>query len=254
MPTRSLALLFLPVEDVPIVGQRRELRISAESTDGPSLSAIEFALVKDAGLIACVPKVENAVGIPWGGVIAEIRGMLRLKDDLLVVQLCGVSSARMVSRHPLKKWSSFAAALLQEVPEWGREEVTAGQAQLQQDIANLRQCFADCAELQRRSSYMNAGDFISETLDNRSNSLYTALEEVHLLSELGQELSPETRQAIAVCYAVVSCLSAATRVKFLCEPTTLLPRLKRLTEFLSKVRSLLQARIAFRRSFDEGAS
>jgi len=248
LPTRSLALLFLAPEAVPCVGQEIEVRLG----EGEPFAAIEYATEEDGGLLACVPEVEGAVGLPWGGTAVEVKAILRLGESGVLVKLQAVSSVRLVARHPARKLRGLTVALVQEVPEWGEDERRLGEAALIEELAAMERLFAECGELQRRSGFTAAGDFASQSLGERTETVLAALGGVRLPTvPASQALSPEVRRAAAASHAAVAALSAATRVRFFCEPLSLLPRLRRAKEFLAKVQSLLCTRIAFRRAFEE---
>jgi len=89
------------------------------------------------------------------------------------------------------------------------------------------------------------------TLEERTQGVLEKLHDVRLWGIRG-EVDTAIRRAAAVTHAIVAAFSPAVRVKFLCEPQTLLPRLRKAEEFLKKVQGLLRTRMAFRRAFDDG--
>ncbi|CAE8634857.1 unnamed protein product [Polarella glacialis] len=170
LPLRSLALLFLPPEVMPCVGQQVEVLIDSSSSKGAlQLAILDYGTSFNGGLVACVPELEGASGNPWGGTAAEFLDLVRLDGPEALVRLRGVSSVRLVAHQPANEVTiSVTTALLQEVPEYadGLLSLEAGQ-KLEADVQELEGLFAQCGEMQRRSGLTAAGDFVSKTLMQR---------------------------------------------------------------------------------------
>jgi len=244
VPTKSLAILFLPLEAFPCVGKEVELRLNDVQR-----AAVEYAVSSDAGLVACFPKIEDAVGIPWGGTAAEIqRSACTESEGEACVRLSAVASVRLVARHPVRETQGFKVALLQEVLEWSLLERNTSVDDISREVESLESVFAECGELQRRCGYKAAGDFSSRLLSERTADMLAALRDVRLLGTTHVEMGTQARIrfAAAVAHAAVASLSPQARMRFLCEPTSLLPRLRSVAEFLGKVRNVLRARLAFK--------
>ncbi|CAK0898253.1 unnamed protein product [Prorocentrum cordatum] len=254
VPLHSAALLFLQPEAVPCVGQEVEMRLEQES-GMPSIHAVEWAAERSGGIMACVPLIEGAIGIPHGGTLVEILDFVRFGDagDALI-RLRAVSSARLVMRQPADKVSDFTVALFQEVAEWGPTEEQAGLQAIAREAKAVSDLFLECRQLQDRSGYMAAGDFVSAPLPAHTRRALDVLRGVRLL-HVGRPLEPEAepvvRGACATAHAAVGALSVTMRTKFLCDPVSVLTRLERIREFLSKVSTLLCSKLAIDKAMND---
>eukprot|EP00442_Polarella_glacialis_P003921 CAMPEP_0115162654 /NCGR_PEP_ID=MMETSP0227-20121206/72076_1 /TAXON_ID=89957 /ORGANISM="Polarella glacialis, Strain CCMP 1383" /LENGTH=306 /DNA_ID=CAMNT_0002574877 /DNA_START=115 /DNA_END=1031 /DNA_ORIENTATION=- len=258
LPLRSLALLFLPPEVMPCVGQQVEVLIDSSSSKGAlQLAILDYGTSFNGGLVACVPELEGASGNPWGGTAAELLDLVRLDGPEALVRLRGVSSVRLVAHQPANEVTiSVTTALLQEVPEYadGLLSLEAGQ-KLEADVQELEGLFAQCGEMQRRSGLTAAGDFVSKTLMQREADVLETLKGVPLLCSeswgAGAEVQ-RVRRAAAVVHALVAALSVQIRTRFMCDPEPLFPKMRHCKSYLTKVHGLLCARLALRRVFEEG--
>jgi hypothetical protein len=247
VPLHSAALLFLEPEVVPCVGQEVEMRLEMES-GGSSIHAVEWAAERSGGVMVCVPLIDGAFGIPRGGTIIEVMDFVRFGDmgDALV-RLRGVSSARLVMRHPANKVSDFTVALFQEVAEWGPTEEKLGLQAVAREAKAVSELFLECRELQDRSGYMAAGDFLSAPLAAHARRVLGVLRGVRML-HVGRPLEPDSelvvRSACATAHAAMGALSVTMRTRFLCDPASVFTRLRRIREFLAKVSALLCGKLA----------
>jgi len=171
----------------------------------------------------------------WGG-----------KDDLAVAY--GRYGARIsTGRLNIRKSAGggLQASLEQEdVPEWDSEGGTTVPERLEKEIEYLKMLFSKCGALQRNNRMMTGCDFFSKTFQERTKEVAQTLQDVPLLAlghatdNFGQQL----REAIVASHAAVAAFSVHMRTQFVCEPTSIFPRLKRIKEFLLKAHNLLSAR------------
>lgn len=281
IPLHSLALVSLLPEDMLCPGEVRSLRIEMEAEGvtggGAQLAAFDYAERHDGGLVGCIANIEDTNGMPWGAVACEVMGAVRCGSGEALVTLKAVANVRLISSAPVSRSRGFVVALVQEVPEWGPSERAAGMETLQEDVKELERLFDSCGELQRLGAALRAGDFASQTFADRHGEILEALGSVPLLVEppspgavatvaragiggatnaddVAEALAsaPEgATRLVAAAHAIVAALSPEMQVKFLCDPVSLAPRLKRLRELLSKVEQLVRARHAFRQAFDD---
>lgn len=257
LPMRSLAMLLLEPEDVPCVGQEVEVRLEGRAAGSVQVAAVQYAVSCSHGVVACVPSVESRTGLPRGGTASELQDFVRLSDREALVRLKAVSSLRLVARHRAAQVSGITVALFQEVPDWTvREQYGYQPGGLEAEVRELVQIFSRLTELQRKCGNMTAGDFLSQSLEERAAKVLTRLEGTPFLSlvdgePLGMEEEGNIRAAAAVVHGALSALSVETRTGLLCDPKSLFPQLLRIKAYLQKVQSMLCAHMALRRAFEE---
>lgn len=281
-PVHSLALLSLAPADMPVPGEVRSVRVDQEAlgTSGGTaqLEALDYAASKGSGVIGCVANIEDANGLPWGAVACEVLDTMRFGEGEALVKLKALASVRLVSACPADRLNGFVVAPVQEVPEWGSAERAAGIQDFHQEVQELERIFDNCGKLQAKGAQIRAGDFLSMSLAERTEEVLATLEGVPLLVEppaprvaaaaarmatggnaaLSADAAadfataPEgAKRLVAAVHAVVGALSPDMRMKFICDPVSVAPRLKRVRELLTKVEKLVRARLAFRRAFDD---
>lgn len=257
LPIRSMAVLRIPPENVPCVGQERFFNLDPkEEAHAGVLAAIRYASAWDCGVACCIPRFEGSLALPWGGTAVEVQTQHGNSNHALVA-LKGVCSVRLVGQHPRRWAKDFSVACAQEAREWGTRELV----QIVEDLYN------ECAELQRRSGYTAVGDFTSVTLSERTEAALGVLKDARILDIEGAELSPRARRAMMVVHAFAASLSTQVRAHgigkgaeenfgFMCHPRPVLHRLKDANHLLTKVKSVLGARLALRRAMedDDGAA
>eukprot|EP00931_Biecheleriopsis_adriatica_P100561 TRINITY_DN75847_c0_g1_i1.p1 TRINITY_DN75847_c0_g1~~TRINITY_DN75847_c0_g1_i1.p1 ORF type:complete len:384 (-),score=66.78 TRINITY_DN75847_c0_g1_i1:71-1192(-) len=252
LPTRSLAVLFLEAEELPCVGHEVQVRLSTSVDRATRIAAIEYAMTHDNALMACLPDIENAIGLPKGGTIAELMDLIRSDTGEVIVRMRGLAALRLVDKSPAKQQEGFMVALFQEVPEFAVEESSAELEDCLEEVASLEKLFADCGELQKLSGLSAAGDFFSQSLAERTDAVLSTLSGIRMLGSKGtEELGPNGRRAAAAVHATIGAFSPSMRVGFHCAPKPLRRRLHEAKGFLLKVQSMLCARVAFKRAFDQ---
>jgi len=130
-----------------------------------------------------------------------------------------------------------------------RERVRA----VQREVKSLADLFAECGELQKRSGYTSAGDFSSEGLNDRAESVLAKLEGVRLLQEPMEdgELGTTERGLTALAHGALGAMSVQMRTNYLCQPASLLPRIQKLRKYLEKVRSMLRSKLAIDQAMND---
>jgi len=236
-PFRSVALLLLPVNVVPCVGQVRQVVLPA---DKEHHAAISHSVDRHSGFLGCAVHVKKAQVLPRGCVGAEVQDIARPCNSQLLVTLRGVTCLRIIDRGAMPAEGRFPVTLVQEVLEWTALEEASGEAQVLEELQSLVRLFQACGELQERTGIWAAGDLRSKTLDELTDGALAAVHDVQLS---GAPAVGPRRRAVLAAHAAVMALKDGKRSSFLCDPCSVLRRLRGLTQFLALMQGVLGSRV-----------
>ncbi|CAE8692135.1 unnamed protein product [Polarella glacialis] len=244
-PFRRLAVIRVPIDSMPCVGQLKQVALTIGDADSGQYASVLHSREHHGGFIGCVVAVtskETKVTLPRGGIGAEILDIACPDESHMLLTLRGVSALRIIDRVAQPGDNGALQPLVQEVLEWGQfEESEGGEVAILKELSALEALFKECGDLQNRTGIWAAGDLYSKSLPELTKEVAEVLKGQELL---GLELNDETkRRAVFAANAVISAFGDPKRSTFLCDPTTLLHRLRLLTKFLQVMDDLLRSRL-----------
>lgn len=113
-PFRSLAVIRLPIQWVPQVGQLRKQLFRRGSKQH---LAMQLALEEHGGFMGIAVDIPQATYLPRGCVGAEVV-QLSIEEDVVHVTLRGVSMLRIIDRVAMPDGHGIVRPLMQEVLEY----------------------------------------------------------------------------------------------------------------------------------------
>eukprot|EP00929_Paragymnodinium_shiwhaense_P067247 TRINITY_DN33865_c0_g1_i1.p1 TRINITY_DN33865_c0_g1~~TRINITY_DN33865_c0_g1_i1.p1 ORF type:complete len:348 (+),score=60.89 TRINITY_DN33865_c0_g1_i1:49-1092(+) len=247
-PYRRLACLPLPLVATPCVGQVSRV-VMKQASD--QFEAVKHAL-RNGGVVGCVPEILNSQVLPRGLVVAEIVGVTGIEEGSrhVTVGLRGVGCLRVIEREATPVNGTLVVPLVQEVMEWTKyEDENGGENGILEELKLLRELYGRCGDLQNKTGIKAAGDFTSYSLDELTEKASRVLKGVKLCgiedSNSSWQAAAQRKASIATHCAIGSLSAASTgkRANFLCDPSSVLYRIKRLNAFLKTMESLLTGKL-----------
>jgi len=239
-PFRTVALLLLPVNAMPCVGQVWRVVVPAERR-----AAIEYALTWHGGFLACAVDVSKAPVLPRGAVGVEVQDVSEQGDGRVIATLRGVNCLRIIDRStPTSR--SHAKPLVQEVFEWTEYEEACGDARVLDELRELVSLFTSCGQLQRDTGIWAAGDLWSRSLEELTDAAVEVSADVDFRGIDGDRSSLKVatqRRVVLAAHSAITALKDGKRATFLCDPCSALRRTRQLARYFRLMQSLLAARV-----------
>lgn len=235
-PFRTLAVIRLPIQWVPQVGQVRRQVFHQGSQQH---LAMKFALEEHGGFLGIAVDIPQATYLPRGCVGAEVV-QLSLEKDLVHVTLRGVSMLRIIDRVKMPDEHGIRRPLMQEVLEHTDLERKEGMEVLAEETKKVERLFAHCGQLQKETGIFAAGDLSKTPLQNLARSASENLADVNLCG-----VHPEEhRGPVVASHAAVFAFGVQKQADFLCDPFSALRRLRSLRKFLNLMDRVLTPKLS----------
>lgn len=239
-PFRTLAVIRLPIQWVPQVGQVRRQVFHQGSQQH---LAMKFALEEHGGFLGIAVDIPQATYLPRGCVGAEVVQM-SLEKDMVHATLRGVSMLRIIDRVKMPDEHGIRRPLMQEVLEHTELERKEGMEVLAEETKKVERLFAHCGQLQKETGIFAAGDLSKTPLQNLARSASENLADVNLCG-----VHPEEhRGPVVASHAAVFAFGVQKQADFLCDPFSALRRLRSLRKFLNLMDRVLTPKLSATKS------
>eukprot|EP00435_Cladocopium_sp_Y103_P073012 s37_g42.t1 len=234
-PFRTLAVIRLPIQWVPQVGQLRRQVFRQGSTQH---LALKVALEEHGGFLGIAVDIPQATYLPRGCVGAEVV-QLSFEEDLVHATLRGVSMLRIIDRVKMPDDHGIRAPLMQEVLEYTDLERKEGMEVLLEETKKVEKLFVHCGQLQKETGIFAAGDLSKTPLRTLAQAALENLADVNLCG-VRQE---EHRGPVVASHAAVFAFGVQKQADFLCDPFSALRRLRTLSRFLNLMDRVLTPKL-----------